>query len=69
MVEYLAASGVLRHQIDGVLRLHHLVEPGNVRMMEQLQDGNFTKGLGEVVIVEAGLVDDLDGNLEKIDLI
>lgn len=63
MVENLAAASVLRHEIDRVLRLHHLVEARNVRMVEQLQDGNFTKGLGEVVIVEAGLVDDLDGNL------
>lgn len=63
MIKNLTAASVLRHEIDRVLRLHYLVEARNVRMVEQLQDGNFTKGLGEVVIVEAGLVDDLDGNL------
>lgn len=64
MIENLTAPRMLCHEVYRVLRLHHLIETRDVRMVQQLQDGNFTKGLSEVVIVEACLVDDFDGNLE-----
>lgn len=34
-------------------------------MGEQLQDGDFAEGLGQVVVVEACFVDDFDGNLQN----
>lgn len=64
MVENLTASSMLCHEVYRVLRLHHLIKTRDVRMVKQLQDGNFTKRLSEVVIVEACFVDDFDGNLE-----
>jgi hypothetical protein len=65
MIEDFTAAGVLRHEIDRVLRLHHLVEPCDVRMVEELQDGDLAERLGQVVLVEACLVDDFDGNLSR----
>lgn len=65
VIEDLAATSVLRHEVDGVGRLHDLIETRDVRMVEQLQDGNLPERLGQVVIIEACLVDDLDGNLGR----
>lgn len=34
-------------------------------MVKQLQDRNFAKGLGKVVIIETCFIDDLDSNLRS----
>lgn len=63
MIEDFTAASMFSHEIDRVLRLHHLVQPRDVRMVQELQDGDLAERLGQVVLVEACLVDDFDGNL------
>jgi hypothetical protein len=63
MIENFSATGMLRNEVNRIFRFHHLIEPRNVRMMQELQDGDLSIRFCEVVFIEAGLVNDLDGNL------
>lgn len=65
VVENFPTARVLRYQVDGGLRLHHLVESGDMGMGEQLQYWDLAKRLGQIVVVEACFVDDFDGNLKN----
>jgi len=66
VVEDLPVWRVLGHQVDHRLRLHHLVQAGDVRMPQRLQDGDLAERLAQVLLVQTCLVYDFDGNLQQI---
>lgn len=63
MIEDFTAASMFRHEIDGVLWFHHLIETRDVGMMEKFQDGYFTESFRQVFIVKTRFVDNFNGDL------
>lgn len=59
----LAPSGVLHHQVQACQRLHHLVQPDDVGMLELLHAGDLARQQLLGLLIQFGLVQDLNGHL------
>lgn len=59
----LAPSGILHHQVQTCQRLHHLVQTDDVGMVELLHAGDLTRQQLLGLLIQFGLVQDLNGHL------
>ena len=64
LTEYLSRGCVLRDDVDHVLGGHHLVEPDDGGVVQQLHHLHLPLHLFQVHRVKLRLVDDLDRNLK-----
>ena len=63
VVEYLAVGRVLAHQVEHALALHDLVEAHDVLVIERLHDVDLAIDARQVRLVQALLLNALDGHL------
>lgn len=59
----LAPSGVLHHQVQARQCLHHLVQADDVGMVELLHAGDLSRQQLLGLLIQFGLVQDLNGHL------
>lgn len=59
----LAPSGVLHHQVQARQRLHHLIQADDVGMVELLHAGDLPRQQLLGLLIQFGLVQDLNGHL------